>query len=93
MGCCLCSAWLYATLSCDQGLAKVVLVKPWFRIVIGLPLRLYSGINTPSGAIMTGCMRTLVSVSQHPAALSSHLSSFSQLLCINISASFVHLIS
>lgn len=57
---------MYALIFCDQGLAKVVLVKSWLRIAIGLPLRLYNGINTPSGAILTGCMRGLVSASAPP---------------------------
>ena len=72
----MCSAGLYALTFCDQGLAKVVLVKSWFRVAIGLPLRLYNGINTPSGAILTGCMRGLVSGDSTLGYLSTYFGNF-----------------
>ena len=60
-GCLMCSARVYAVGCCGQGLTKVVLVKSWLRIALGLPLQLYRGINTPSGAVFFGCMHGLVS--------------------------------
>ena len=59
--CCMCSARAYAVECCGQGLTKVVLVKPWFRVTLGLPLQFYNGINTPSGTVFFGCMHGLVS--------------------------------
>lgn len=61
LGCYMCSAHVYAMECCGQGLTKVVLVKPWFRVALGLPLQFYNGINTPSGAVFFGCMHGLVS--------------------------------